>query len=174
MAAPALEVGGGATESLRLTDISLPSEYKGVLTALTAPGQVYDVRSSGLSDGWRSWMDGCGGVVAVVLSLVYCQYYRPHVAISPEFRGRASDQSSDCWAPVSQCYSDQRDHRTLPPTRGTFSGRLLSTQSSQSSATAELCRKYRIFFLYPINNKFFERDFWVKFSPSKKFLRNSY
>ena len=65
---------------------------------------------------WSDWdcLTGWWRRLARVLSLVYCQYYRPHVAISPEFRGRASDQSSDCWAPVSQCFSDQPDQRTPP------------------------------------------------------------
>ena len=63
---------------------------------------------------WSDWncLTGWWRRLARVLSLVYCQYYRPHVAISPEFRGRASDQSSLCWAPVSQCYSDQPDQCT--------------------------------------------------------------
>ena len=129
---------------------------------------------------WSDWdcLTGWWRRLARVLSLVYCQYYRPHVAISPEFRGRASDQSSDCWAPVSQCYSDHPGQRTPPATAklGITKENFYSAlkQNRYSSGSLKLCKNYRIFFLTDYSFQFFEKDFSVEFSLSKKFPRNSY
>ena len=92
--------------------------------------------------GWWRWR------LARVLSLVYCQYYRPHVAISPEFRGRASDQSSDCWAPVSQSSSDQQAQST-PPGQQSQSERktFIHLSNRNSSGSLKLGKNYIILFL---------------------------
>ena len=123
--------------------------------------------------GWWRWR------LARVLSLVYCQYYRPHVAISPEFRGRASDQSSDCWAPVSQSSSDHQAQSTppSPPARATVA---ITKENFYSSPKQKfiwqletLQKLHYSFSIWLFIYKFFEKDFSVEFSRSKKFLRSS-